>query len=250
LAAVFLALILLLVAPLTAYLPLPAMGGVILVVAFKLIDMAHIREIVNTSGSETAVLAVTFLGTLFFELEFAIYAGVLLSLALYLARTSHPHITVLAPDPDDSRRRLTDLEEKPLVECPQLRIIRIDGSLFFGAVAHVAEALERIDRHVLIVGVGINFIDVSGILMLTHEVERGRKQGRHIYLCRLHHDVNDVLQHGGHLDVIGKERVFSTDANAIAAIFERLDRGICRRCEARIFEECQSVEYVGDREDF
>jgi SulP family sulfate permease len=247
-AAVFLALILLLVAPLTAYLPLPAMGGVILVVAFKLIDVAHIREIAKTSLSETVVLAVTFLGTLLFELEFAIYAGVLLSLALYLARTSHPHITVLAPDPDDPRRRLTDLEEKPLVECPQLRIIRIDGSLFFGAVAHVAEALERIDRHVLIVGVGINFIDVSGILMLTHEVERGRKQGRQIFLCRLHHDVNDALHHGGHLDVIGKDRVFSTDANAIAAIFERLDRGICRRCTARIFEECQGVEYVGDGE--
>ncbi|MFP4388310.1 MAG: SulP family inorganic anion transporter [Desulfococcaceae bacterium] len=247
-AAAILALILLLVAPLTAYLPLSAMGGVILVVAFKLIDVRHIREIVKTSGSETAVLAVTFLGTLFFELEFAIYAGVLLSLALYLARTSHPHITVLAPDPDDPRRRLTDLEEKPLVECPQLRIIRIDGSLFFGAVNHVAEALERIDRHVLIVGVGINFIDVSGVLMLTHEVERGRKQGRNIYLCRLHHDVNDVLQHGGHLDLIGKERVFSTDANAIGAIFERLDRGICGRCEARIFEECEGVEYVGDRE--
>jgi len=247
-AAVILTLILLLVAPLTAYLPLSAMGGVILVVAFKLIDVRHIREIVKTSGSETAVLGVTFLGTLFFELEFAIYAGVLLSLALYLARTSHPHITVLAPDPDDPRRRLTDLEEKPLVECPQLRIIRIDGSLFFGAVNHVAEALERIDRHVLIVGVGINFIDVSGVLMLTHEVVRGRKQGRHIFLCRLHHDVNDVLQHGGHLEVIGKDRVFSTDASAIAEIFERLDRGICRRCTARIFEECEGVEYVGDRE--
>ena len=112
----------------------------------------------------------------------------------------------------------------------------------------MAEALERIDRHVLIVGVGINFIDVSGVLMLTHEVQRRRKQGRNIYLCRLHHDVNDVLQHGGHLDVIGKDRVFSTDANAIAAIFERLDRGICRRCTARIFEECQSVKYVGDGE--
>lgn len=62
--------------------------------------------------------------------------------------------------------------------------------------------------------------------------------------------MNDVLHHGGHLDVIGKDRVFSTDANAnaIAAIFERLDRGICRRCTVRIFEECQSVEYVGDEE--
>ncbi len=246
-AAAFLALILLLVAPLTAYLPLPAMGGVILVVAFKLIDVAHIREIVRTSRGETVVLATTFLATLLFELEFAIYAGVLLSMALYLSRTSHPHITALAPDPADPRRRLTDLEEKPLPECPQVKIIRIEGSLFFGAVNHVAEALEEIDRHVLIVGEGINFIDVSGAMMLTHEVQRRRKRGQYIYLCRLHHEVNASLQRGEHLEIIGTDRVFSTDANAIEAIFGRLDRRICRRCAARIFEECRSVPYVGDQ---
>jgi SulP family sulfate permease len=111
----------------------------------------------------------------------------------------------------------------------------------------VAETLERIERRVLIVGVGINFIDVSGALMLTHEAQRRRKRGRRLFLCRLHHDVNDVLQHGGHLEDIGKDRVFSTDASAIAAIFERLDKRSCRKCAARIFDECQSVEYVGDR---
>ncbi len=238
----FLTIILLLVAPFTAYLPLPAMGGVILVVAFRLIDVAHIREIVRTSRSETGILVATFLATLLLELEFAIYGGVTLSLALYLSRTAHPHITALAPDPADPRRRLMDLAEKPLPECPQLKIIRIDGSLFFGAVEHVVKALEGIDRRVLIVAVGINFVDLAGAMMLNHEARRRRQRGIDLYLCSLHHQVNDFLHRSDHIAAIRDDHVFATESEAIAAVFETLDRRICLRCTHRIFEECQSIE--------
>ncbi len=245
-AAIFLALILLLVAPLTAYLPLPAMGGVILVVAFRLIDIGHIKEIVRTSRSETFVLLVTFSATLLLELEFAIYAGVMLSLALYLSHTSHPDITVLAPDPDDPRRRLTDLEEKLLPQCPQLKIIRIDGSLFFGAVNHAAEAIEAIRRRVLIVGVGINFVDVSGAMMLGHEAKKRRRNGNSLYLCSLHHRVSDFLYRSHYIELIGDDHIFPTESKAISEIFRRLDTGICRRCPYRIFEECGMIPFIGE----
>ena len=74
-AAIFLAIILLLLAPLTAYLPIPAMGGIILLVAYRLIDIHHIKTILRVSRSESAVLILTFTTTLLLELEFAIYAG-------------------------------------------------------------------------------------------------------------------------------------------------------------------------------
>lgn len=245
-AAIFLAVIVLLVAPLTAYLPLSAMGGVILMVAFKLIDVHHIREIIRSSRSETIVLLVTFGSTLLFHLEFAIYTGVFLSLALYLTRTSHPHIAALSPDPEDLRRRFTDLDEKSLPECPQLKILRIDGSLFFGAVNHVAEFLEKTDeddpRHLLIVGIGINFIDVSGALMLTQETHRRKKLGKHLWLCRIKHEVHDFLERGEYLDIIGSEHLFSTESKAISEIFDRLDRNRCRSCTARIFQECRESD--------
>ncbi len=69
-------LIVLFVAPLTAYLPLPAMGGIILLVAYNLIDFHHIKTILKSSRIETTVLLVTFFATLFLELEVAIYVGV------------------------------------------------------------------------------------------------------------------------------------------------------------------------------
>ena len=82
-AAFFLFIIVLLIAPLTAYLPIASMGGIILLVAYKLIDFQHIRQTLRFSKSESSILLTTFFATLFLELEFAIYLGVLLSLILF-----------------------------------------------------------------------------------------------------------------------------------------------------------------------
>lgn len=240
--ALFLTAIILLIAPVTAWLPLSAMGAVILLVAFKLIDVVHIREILKSSRSESLVLGVTLMGTLLFDLEFAIYTGVLLSLALYLTRTSHPHVDIMVPEPTDERRRLVEIEGTSLQKCPQLTIVRINGSIFFGAANHITEALEETDnedpKHLLIVGYGINFIDVSGALALCQEARRRRQLGKALYLCRINRDVHHFLQQGGFMDEIDEDHVFPTEYAAIAKIMKDLDGNECLTCTARIFEEC------------
>lgn len=247
-AALFLAMILLLIAPLTAYLPIAAMGGIILLVAYNLIDMHHIKTIFTASKSETIVLVTTFLAALFLELEFSIYAGVLLSLVFYLNRTAKPSIFSLAPDPENPKQRLTNLKVASLPECPQLKIIRIDGSLFFGSVNHVAEALHQIIeknpeyRHVLIVAHGINFIDVAGAEMLLQEAQRWKKLGGGLYLCGLKLTARQFLKQGGFLSTIGEDHLFVTKADAIAAIFNKLDESRCKECGKHIFRECQQAQ--------
>ena len=146
-AAVILMLIVLMIAPLTAYLPVPAMAGVILLVAYNLIDLSQIRHILSSSKNETIILLVTFLATLFLELEFAIYLGVLLSLVIFLWRTSTPEIVTLAPDIDQDAQKntLVDVSSKPLNQCPQLKIIRIDMSVYFGSLNHIQTRLNEIN---------------------------------------------------------------------------------------------------------
>ena len=238
--AMLLALLLLLIAPLTAYLPIAAMGGIILMVAYHLIDVHHIRTIIRTSREETAVLLVTFLATLFLDLEFAIYAGVFLSLVLYLNRTAHPRISNLIPNTDAAGPLLIETE----AECLYLKVIRIDGPLFFGAVNHVSEYLYNIDknlmrkRNVLILGCGINFIDVAGAELLAQEAQRRRSQRGCLYLCELQPQAYSVLERGGYLDIIGKEQIFATQKEAIAAIIPKADETICRYCKKPVFKEC------------
>jgi SulP family sulfate permease len=85
-----------LVAPLTAYLPNAVMAGILLLVAWSLFDLPHILKIYRTSFTEAVILTVTFIGTLVLALEFAILLGIMLSLVIYLNRTSHPHVFVPA----------------------------------------------------------------------------------------------------------------------------------------------------------
>jgi len=155
--------------------------------------------------------------------------GVILSLLLYLNRTSHPHFITLAPDPDSDRRSFINITRKLVDECPQVKIIRIDGSLFFGAVDHFAQELRAMTRntpeqaHILIVGSGINFIDVAGCEALANEAHRLHVNGRQLYLCTLKSEVLDTLKRGGYLHRIGEENVFRSKREAIDRIVPRLD---------------------------
>jgi SulP family sulfate permease len=241
--SLFLTLILLLIAPLTAYLPIPAMGGIILLASYNLIDFHYVGKIFRTSRQELAVVLGTFLATLILELQFAIFAGVLLSLALYLSRTAHPRIANLAPDPDVPGQPLSVTQ----AECPQFKIVRIDGSLFFGAVQHVADFLQEIDkktihkRHVLIIASGINFIDIAGAEMLAEESRRRRRLLGGLYLCGLKEPVREGLERGGYIDVIGKDHIFNLESEAIAHISSRLDSTECHQCQKPLFQECAQI---------
>ncbi len=242
-AALSLAAIVLLISPLTAYLPVAAMGGVILIVAYNLIDFHAINHIIRHSKAETSILVTTFLATLFLELEFAIYLGVLLSLVLFLARTSTPEIPTLAPDPDTPKHKLVELSHKPVKQCPQLKIIRIDMSIYFGSINHIRNRLQSISDneriyHILIIGSGINFIDLSGAEALVAENRRLMSMGGGLYFADLKPSVYQFVAESCFVKNIGADHFFDTKQDAIHAIYQRLDKEICKTCPTQVFMEC------------
>ena len=241
-ASVFLAVIVLFVAPLAAYLPLAVMASVLFLVAWGLIDFHHIRGIVHASKSEATLLAVTFVSTHFLELEFAVFIGILLSLALYLRRAAHPAVVRYVPNPEHPNRKFEASDVHPT--CPQLETVRIDGSLFFGSVEHIESEFLRLEKEgnekfLLLVCAGISHIDLAGADMLVHEAERRRKMGGDLFLVKANEAVMDVLESGGYVDVLGKKNIFTSKSDALGAIVRRrLDAGICKTCTSRIFHEC------------
>jgi SulP family sulfate permease len=246
-AAIMLMLVVLLIAPLTAYLPVAAMGGVILLVAYGLIDFHHIKETLGKSRSETSILLVTFFATLFLELEFAIYLGVLLSLILFLARTSRPQIVTLAPDTHDPKRKLVNVQAKPISQCPQLKIIRIDRDIYFGSVNYIQSQLEQITEkegivHILIDASRLNYIDMAGAEMLVQENQRLQARGGGLYFCSLNSSMWQFLAEGRYVRAIGAAKFFNHKSQAIAAAFRKMDKDICQGCGLRIFHECAAVE--------
>jgi len=247
LAAIFagalLMVIVVLVAPLAAYLPKAAMAAVLFIVAWGLIDFKEIRHILHASKREIGVLAVTLLSALFLELEFAIFAGVLLSLVLYLDRTSKPAIVERVPDPRLPGRPL--VTDPDLPACPQFRIVRIDGSLFFGSVSHVQDTFDRFRaqdperKHMAVSSRGINFVDLQGGETLAEEAKRRRADGGGMYLINVKRGLWDDMERCGCLDEIDARCVFQGKTAGIRAIYQKLDKSRCAICDKRIFLECQ-----------
>lgn len=245
-AAISLMLIVLLIAPLTAYLPIAAMGGVILLVAYNLIDFHHIKKTIKFSKSETAILLTTFVATLTLELEFAIYAGVLLSLVFFLSKTSTPRIPTLSIDidPKSERRKFINIDKKPLKQCPQLKIIRIDMSIYFGSINHIQNRIAQIAEHeriynILIVATGINFIDLAGAEALVSENNQLKKMGGGIYFVGLKSSVYEFAAKTCFIKEIGTAHFFDEKSTAIRHIYKKLDKDICKECQSLIFKECE-----------
>ena len=230
------------VGPLAIYLPKATVAGILFLVISGLIDIPHIRQIILSSKSETTVMLATFGSVLFFNLEVAIFVGVVLSIFFYLNRTSHPNVTTLAPDAGAPRRRFS--ADPRLPECPQVKIARIDGSLFFGAVSSVIEQLRRFEqrrppqKNLLVVTSGMNFIDMDGAEALANEARRRRTMGGQLYFIGIKDTVAHVLERTGFLDAIGRDNIFDSKTAALQNVYACLDKEICANCTKHIFQEC------------
>jgi len=246
LAGVLLVVLVLLVAPLTAFLPKAAVAGLLFLVAWRLINFRQIHKILRSDDNEAVILGVVFFGTVFFSIEFAILAGVILSLMIFLRKTSRPRLSPRVPDSESGTRKFIYAHLNP--ECPQLKILRLDDSLYFGSVAHVGELLRRYrehypqQKHLLLLTKGIAQVDVAGAELIINEAHERRAVGGDFYMYRLRDTASKVFNRGGYRDEIGEANIFDAKAEAISTIFDRLDKDICASCENRIFLECRTVD--------
>ena len=223
---------------LTSELPLPAMAATILLAGYNLFDFKHIRLIARTSRNELSIILVTFISTLFINLEFAIYAGVILSLVLYLQKTSHPLVTEV----DFSE--LVNVENAAPVP---IHVIRLDGSLFFGAVDHVQNRLATISRHrnwqhLVILAEGVNIIDVAGIEMLLAQKRRLQKTGGDLYLIGVKPHLRRKLAKSPYWQALdGDNTLFDSTYLAFRSILRSLNIHNYRAYMKRLFRDYQKI---------
>lgn len=243
--AILLAAIVVAFAPAVGWLPLASIAAVLLLASISLIDLRRIRQTILASRPEGGVLLLTLAATLVLRLDVAVLTGVAASMVLYLSRTSRPVMRGQVPDPRDHERPFVPLEPG-LKECPQAKLLTVEGSIYFGAVDHVATHLDILreispdKKHLLLLLRNMNFVDVAGASLLAQEAIRRKAAGGSLYLHGLRPSVEQFLARGGMLAEIGEKQVFRTKSEAIATIYSRLDRDICARCDARIFYECQA----------
>ena len=278
LASVFSALLLLLVvavsARLLAQIPMAALAGLLVLVALGLLDLARWRQLLTLSRSDFGIALTTMIATVTIRLETAILLGMILSLMSFLYRTSRPAMRTMGFDSREPGRQFVVIDNSgdagreapdavqaqsagehihpPLPECPQLKLLRMEGEVYFGATQHVADILHALrsqpapQKHLLVMAKSMNFIDLAGAELWQAELVARRAMGGDLYFHRPRPEVIRMWRKTGFTRVLGPEHQFPDKATAISTIFGKLDPEICRHCSARIFWECKTAPGADD----
>ena len=239
------AVVLLLAAPLAAKLPVSALAGVLMVVAYDMVRKEDIKRTIRATRGDAAVLVVTFLATLLLHLEFAVYVGVLLSIGLHLAETAHPRIHSSVPDLQTGR--MVGSARGRI--CCQMDIVTIEGAVFFGSATFLLEDLQRrLKNHPRMANLLIrmhqaNILDASGIHSLEILLEEIQERGGGLYFAGVKQRIFRVFKNSGLLQEVGESHFRTTTGSAIRqAMRQEFCPAICASCEYIVFVECTELK--------
>ena len=196
-ASVVLAVILLL-APILAYLPKTALAALVISAVFGLIKLRDMRDTWAHDRIEGLVIAVTFLATLLLGVQWGLAVGAIAGLANFLWFSSLPRVTRLGSDDGGETYRSVDRDAVRIETLPVLPI-RIDRSVFFANAAHVEDSVFRlIGKHddvncVVLDMRTVNSVDASGVAMLRRLVERLYDMDMAVHIAEAHEPVQRQL---------------------------------------------------------
>lgn len=208
----------LLLTPALYYLPQATLAATIVVAVLSLVDLDVLRRTWSYSRPDFAAVAVTLLATLTLGVEPGLIAGVAVSLALHLFRTSHPHIAVVGLVPGTQHFR-NELRHHVLTS-PRLLSLRVDESLYFANARALEDAVNREVatrpqlQHVVLQCTAINDIDASALESLEALLLRLRAAGIALHLSEVKGPVMDRLHKTDFMRAL-TGRIFLTHYDAV-----------------------------------
>jgi SulP family sulfate permease len=184
-----------------ARLPLVVLAATIAVAAYSMIDLKALRQAWSYDRADALALLGTALGVLVLGLQTGIELGIALSLATLLLRASTPHIAVIGRIPGTEHFR--NVERHGVETLPQVLLLRIDESLFFGNLNAVearlgAELQAAPDTHdVVLIMSAVNRVDTTAMEVLTDLHRDLLARGIHLHLAEVKGPVQDRLMRTG-----------------------------------------------------
>jgi SulP family sulfate permease len=219
--AIGIALVALFLTPLFRNLPQATLAATIIVAVLSLVDLGTVRHTWRYSRSDFSVLAVTIGVVLTVGVEAGIVAGITLSIALYLWRTSRPHIAIVGQVPGTEHFR--NVERHEVITSPTVLSVRVDESLYFADARYLEDRLyDEVARrpgvqHVVLVCPAVNYIDASALDSLEVILERLKQAGVTLHLSEVKGPVLDRLQRCSFLEHL-TGRLFLSQHQAMAAL--------------------------------
>lgn len=194
-----------------SYIPISSLAGIVILVAFYMIDMEEIKKHFSTTKFDAVIFSATFITTILTpRLDYAIYFGVIVSFILVLKNTSEINYSHISYEEDEeenfSQESLQEVKEDEYI------VINLSGSLHFNTSENLKNKLNesfREDKIFVIRMRRIENIDITAIQELEKFVDRVQASGGEVIMCGLDKELCDILKQYGLYDKIGEENCFS-----------------------------------------
>ncbi len=210
--AAALLLILLFFMPLAQYIPMACLAGILVVVSYNMSEWRSFKALLRGQKSDVAVLLVTFLLTVLFDLTIAIEVGMLLAVILFIKRINDvSHVSVIMDKLDLSGESETHTDD--VLELPKgVEIYEIDGPFFFGIANKFDESMRSIGDKARVRVIRMRkvpFIDSTGLQNLISLCRKSQREGIRVVLSGVRREVHAVLERSVLPEMIGEENICS-----------------------------------------
>jgi len=209
--AVFLVLVILLLAPWASHIPLAALAAILFFIAWNMSDTRHFsRLLTRAPRSDRLVLLITFGLTVLVDLVVAVNVGVVIAALLFMRRMAES-VSVqqeVFGGPEGRAGEGETAGEAALP--PNVLVYRIDGPFFFGAAEKLESTIERAQLHVgtVVIRLGrVPFMDATGMHTLSEIIERFQRRGIRVLLCGIQETLSRSLGRAGILALVGPDNI-------------------------------------------
>ena len=205
-----------------APLPKVVLAAIVVVAVTQLVDLRGILSTWRYDRGDGLAQLATVIGVLVLGIEPGLLLGIALALAVYLRRTSDPHIAVVGRVPGTEHFR--NILRHQVITWPGLLLVRVDENLYFANVPQVESRLLGLvadhpdARHLVLVLSGVAAIDASGLELLeslTHSLDSA---GMTLHLAEVKGPVMDKLQGTVFLQALGEGRIHLSTEQAVQAL--------------------------------
>jgi SulP family sulfate permease len=215
---VFLLLVILLLAPLAAHIPLTALSAILFYVAWNMSDVRRFLHVLKTAPrSDVSILLLTFLLTVFSDLVVAVNVGVILASLLFMRRMSKS----VSIEENSHAQVAADAGLPANFALPKDTVVySIDGPFFFGAAENLEKTLRRSQHRVrtLVIRMGrVPFMDTTGLSALDEIVSDFQRIGARVVLCEVRANVTEKLARAGILARLGAHGVYASLSEYVAS---------------------------------
>jgi SulP family sulfate permease len=217
--------ILLFAAPLVSYVPMAALAGILMIVAYNMGEWREIPQLLKLTKTDISVWLVTFALTVFADLTVAVEAGMILAALLFITRVANTTTVSQVTDDYIEDGRIHILQDKDIPY--YATIFRIHGPFLFGAtdkISAITENMHTLPPVVIIRLRNMTAIDATGLYALEEIAKQLHASGRTLILCGAREQPAQLIHQAEFEEVVGKENICANVEEALRRAEDAFER--------------------------